>query len=83
MDIFVGVDTFFIRENQVWNFKVYILNLRSFFSDANQSRLLPNKPSLDLLGGIYKLEHSDWFQKCERPDSITKPFIDVNFKYLY
>jgi hypothetical protein len=28
MDIFVGVDTFYVRENQVENFKVEILNLK-------------------------------------------------------
>ena len=31
MDIFVGVDTFFTRENQVWNFKVEITNFWSLF----------------------------------------------------
>jgi hypothetical protein len=31
ISIFVGVDTFFIRENQVGNFNVEITNFRSLF----------------------------------------------------
>jgi hypothetical protein len=31
MDIFVGVDTLFVRTNQVSDFKVEITNMRSLF----------------------------------------------------
>lgn len=31
MDIFVRVDTFFLKENKVWNFKEEITNLGSLF----------------------------------------------------
>ena len=31
MDIFVAVDTFLVRKNQLWNFKVEITNFWSLF----------------------------------------------------
>ena len=49
MDISVGVDTFVLRENQVWSFKVEITNFKSLLKPQTRKVLLQQGDQIKIL----------------------------------